>query len=563
MTLCVPALAQTSDREATDETAQASEAQTRSEQGLPKQELTEPVLLGLLLAEIAAQRENPEYAARTYLELARRTLDPRVARRAAEMANYARLPDVALEAAKIWYEAEPESLRALQSVTSLLISTRRVDEAEPYLARLFGIDGAAAANGFMQVNRFLSANPDRLANLAMVKRLAAGHPELPQAHFAIAQAAAGANRDAEALEEVRRAAILRPDWDLAAIFEAQLLQPKAPAEAQARLAQYIRAYPGSREAGLNYARLLVLDKKLPEARAQFKTLLAAYPDNSDVLYAVGLLSAQLKDHAEAQMYLSRLLDTPFRDKDSVRMTLGQLSEESKDYPAALKWYAQVGAGSQFIASRLRFAHVLYKQGKLDEARAYLRQVDAGEQQVQMLIGEAQLLREANQTAEAFKILSEALAAQPDQPDLLYDRALTADKLGRFDVLEADLTRLIQISPERAHAYNALGYSYADRNLRLDEARKLIEKAMSLSPDDLFIVDSMGWTFYRMGDYPRALQYLRRAWEGRPDGEIGAHLGEVLWVMGERAEAERIWEEAEKKSPDNEALKKTIKRFKNP
>lgn len=563
MTFSVPALAQSNEKDEADEAAPSLETQAQSEQVLPKQELTEPVLLGLLLAEIAAQRENAEYAARTYLELAKRTLDPRIARRGAEIANYARLPDVALEAAKIWYEVEPNSLRALQTVSGLLISARRVEEAEPYLAKLFGIDGAAAANGFMQVNRFLSANPDRLANLAMVKRLASGHPNLPQAHFAIAQAAAGANMEGEALDEVRRAAMLRPDWDLAAIFEAQLLQPKSPAAAQARLAEYIRVFPGSREASLNYARLLVLDKKLPEARAQFKALLSAYPESSEVLYAVGLLSAQLKDHAEAQAYLSRLLETPFREKNSVRLTLGQMSEEAKDYPAALKWYAQVEAGGQFIASRLRTAHVLYKQGKLDEARAYLRQVDAGEQQVQMLIGEAQLLREANQNAEAFKVLNQALEAQPDQPDLLYDRALTAEKLELFDVLEADLTRLIQISPERAHAYNALGYSFADRNLRLDDARKLIEKAMSLAPDDLFIVDSMGWTFYRMGDYPRALEYLRRAWEGRPDGEIGAHLGEVLWVTGERAEAERIWEEAEKKSPDNEALKKTIKRFRNP
>jgi tetratricopeptide (TPR) repeat protein len=562
MTFCVPALAQSSDK---DEASplQPAEAKKPDESLLPKQELTEPVLLGLLLAEIAAQRDNPAYAARTYLELAKRTLDPRVARRAAEIANYARLPDVALDAAKIWYEAEPESTRALQTISGLLISTRRVEEAVPYLAKLFGTDTVAAANGFMQVNRFLSSNPDRKANLAVIRKLVEGHPNLPQAHFAIAQAAAVADEDVAALEAVRRAAQLKPDWDLAAIFEAQLLQPRFPAEAQTRLSEYLRVYPGSREAGLNYARLLVLDKKLPEARAQFKVLLAAYPESADVLYAVGLLSAQLKDYAEAEAYLSKLLETTFRDKSSVRMTLGRLAEERKDYPAALKWYARIEAGDQFITSRLRTAHVLFKQGNLDAARAYLRKVDAGGQQVQMLIGEAQLLREANQNAEAFKVLNQALEAQPDQPDLLYDRALTAEKLERFDVLEADLTRLIAISPERAHAYNALGYSFADRNVRLDEARTLIEKAMKLAPEDLFIVDSMGWTYYRLGDLSRAKEYLSRAWEGRPDGEIGAHLGEVLWVMGERAEAERIWQEAEKKSPDNEALKKTIKRLKNP
>ncbi|MEI6723432.1 MAG: tetratricopeptide repeat protein, partial [Betaproteobacteria bacterium] len=264
---------------------------------------------------------------------------------------------------------------------------------------------------------------------------------------------------------------------------------------------------------------------------------------------------------EGEAYLSKLLQTRFRDKNGVRFTLGQLAEEKKDLPAALKWYSQVESGEQFVPSRLRYAMVLSKQGKLAEAREYLRSADAGEQQVQMQIAEAQLLRDANQNTEAFKVLAQALQAQPDQPDLLYDHALTAEKLERFDILESNLNKLIKLKPDHAHAYNALGYSFAERNVRLEEAKKLIEKAMLLAPEDLFIVDSMGWIYYRMGDYPRSIEYLRRAWNGRPDGEIGAHLGEVLWVSGERAEAERIWQEAVKNSPENDALQKTIKRFK--
>jgi len=528
---------------------------------LPKQELTEPILYEFLLAEIAAQRNNPGLSAQAYVDLSKRTRDPRIARRATEIANFARLPALALEAAGVWYDSEPDSLQALQAVSGLLINQRRVDEAEPYLVKLLASDGTAAANGFMQINRFLASNPDRPANLGIVKRLAARYPDLPQAHFAIAQAAAAANDEPGALEEIRRAAVLRPDWDLAAIFEAQLLQGKTPVEAQARLAGYLDKYPASREVRLNYARLLVLDKKLPEARSQFQALLAAFPDNSDVLYSVGLLSVQLKDFDAGESYLTRLLSTDFRDKNGVRFTLGQLAEEKKDLPGALKWYAQVESGDQFIPSRLRYAQVLYKQGKLDEARSFLQHVNAGQQQTQIQIAEAQLLREANQPGEAFKVLSQALETQPDQPDLLYDHALTAEKLERFDVLEANLMKLIEARPDHAHAYNALGYSFAERNVRLEEARKLIQKALELAPNDLFIVDSMGWVFYRLGDYPRAIEHLRRAWQGRPDGEIGAHLGEVLWVMGDHAEAEGIWQEAMKRSPDNEALQKTIKRFK--
>ena len=541
--------------------ASASAAPKKDDASLPLQDLTEPVLMGLLMAEIAAQRDSSGYAAQTYVDLAKRTRDPRIARRATEIANYARLPNLALESARIWYDAEPGSTLALQTVSGLLIGARRVEEAEPYLVKLFASNDLAATNGFLQINRFLSPNPDKPGNLAIVRKLASGYPSLPQAHFAVAQAAAAVDDDALALDEARRAGQLKPDWDLPAIFEAQLLQAKAPAEAQARLGAYLQKYPGSREAGLNYARLLVLDKKSPEARAQFQSLLTAFPDSPEVLYSVGLLSVQLKDYDAGETYLSRLLQTRFRDKDGVRFTLGQLAEEKKDFPGALKWYSQIESGQQFIPSRLRYAQILSKQGKLSEARDFLRKVNAGEQQTQMLIAEAQLLREANQNAEAFKILNQALESQPDQPDLLYDHALTAEKLERYDILEANLIKLIGIRPDNAHAYNALGYSFAERNVRLEEARKLIEKAMLLAPEDLFIVDSLGWTFYRMGDYPRAIENLRRAWNGRPDGEIGAHLGEVLWVSGDRAGAERIWQEAVKNSPDNEALQKTIKRFK--
>jgi Flp pilus assembly protein TadD len=178
-----------------------------------------------------------------------------------------------------------------------------------------------------------------------------------------------------------------------------------------------------------------------------------------------------------------------------------------------------------------------------------------------VVAEAQLLREANRNQEAFQVLSEALQKEPEQPELLYDYALTAEKLERFDVLESNLRKLIEVRPEHAHAYNALGYSFADRNTRLGEARKLIEKALELAPDDFFIMDSMGWVLYRQGDLKGAAEQLRRAYNGRPDAEIGAHLGEVLWVMGEREEANRVWQESLKASPDNETLHKTIKRLK--
>ena len=529
---------------------------------LPLQDLTGQTLYDFLLGEIAAQRGSPTLAAQTYLDLARRTRDPRVARRAVEVANFARMPELALQAARLWHDTDPASAQALQAVTVLLVGAKRVEEAEPYLAKLLASGGNAAANGFMQLARLLAGNPDAATNLRVVRALAAPYPDLPEAHFAIAQSAAAANDEALALDEVRRAAALRPDWETAAMYEAQLLQRRSPAEAGKRLAAYLEKFPDSREVRLGYARMLVLDKRYPEARAEFESILKRFQNDSDAIYAVGLLAFQVKEYAVAESNMQRLLELGYRDSSAVRYTLGQIAEERKDWARAIDWYKAIESGEYAMPARMRTAHAIAKQGRLDEARAYLRSADApGEpQSVQLLVAESQLLREANLHREAFNLLGQALQKSPDQPDLLYDHALTAEKLDRFDVLEASLNKLIQLKPDHAHAYNALGYSFAERNIRLPEAKKLIEKALEISPQDFFIIDSLGWVLYRMGDLNGAAVQLQRAWDGRPDGEIGAHLGEVLWVLGKRDEARRIWQEAFKSSPENDTLQKTLKRF---
>lgn len=525
-------------------------------------ELDESNLYGLLLGEIALQRDDPALAAQTYLDVAKRTRDPRVARRAIEVANFARQPELALEAAKIWQSVEPTSPQALQVVAALLVSTKRVDEAEPYLEKLLAADGINVESSFLQLNRLLAGNPDKASNLRAVRKLAARHPQLPQAQFAVAQAALAAGDDALALTAVRQAAALRPEWEMAAILEAQILQKRSPSQAADSLGAFIEKNPTAREARLNYARALVQDKRYPEARKQFEALLSANPGNADVVYAVGLLAFQLRDFPVAEENLKRLLGMGYRDPNGVKYLLGQIAEEQKQWPRAIEWYKQIEDGDQALAARLRTANAIAKQGKLDEARAYLKRVEtenAGEQ-VQLIVAEAALLRDANRSRDAYDMLGQALQKDPNQPELLYDFALTAEKLERFDVLESNLRKLIQVRPDHAHAYNALGYSFAERNMRLPEAKKLIEHALELAPEDYYIVDSLGWVLYRQGDLKGAAAQLRRAYDGRPDAEIGAHLGEVLWAMGERAEAARVWKESLDASPENETLLKTIKRL---
>jgi Flp pilus assembly protein TadD len=380
---------------------------------------------------------------------------------------------------------------------------------------------------------------------------------------AVGLAALAAGDDKSAIAAARRAAELRPEWEAPAVFEAQVLQKRSTADAAKRLGQFVEKNPNSREGRLNYARALIIDKRVPEARKQFETLLAANPGNTDLIYTIGLLAFQLKDYAVAEESMKRLVSAPnYRDPDGARFFLGQIAEEQKQWPRAIEWYDQIQDSEHALPARLRTANAIAKQGKVDAARQYLQTVSADypEQQVQVIVAEAQVLRDANRNKDAFDLLDKALKADPDQPELLYDYALTAEKLEKYDVLEQNLRKLIEVRPDHAHAYNALGYSFAERNTRLPEARELIEQALKLAPEDYFIVDSLGWVQYREGDLKGAAETLRRAYGGRPDAEIGAHLGEVLWVMGDRKEASRIWEESLKSAPDNETLQKTIKRL---
>ncbi|HUL93113.1 MAG TPA: tetratricopeptide repeat protein [Burkholderiales bacterium] len=530
----------------------------------PKQDLTENLLYEYLLAEIAVQRGSVALSAQAYVDLAKRTRDPRIARRATEVALFARMNNAAIEAATIWHEADPGSTRALEALAGMLVSVGRYDEALPRLKELLSGSASDPANRFTLLPRMLANAQDKQAALKLTQNLAADYPKVPEANFAVARMAANAGEDRIALDEVRKARRLRPDSEPAVLLEAQILQKTSPEQASAVLAAYLQKYPPAREARLAYARSLVAQKRFTEARTEFEKLMTGLPDSTEMAFAVALLSLQLKDYDSAEKYLKGLLNTPYRDKDGVRLYLGQVAEERKNLPEALKWYGEVGEGEQYVQAQIRYAQVLARQGKLDQARAGLQQAAAknSQQRIQLILAEAQLLRDANQPKAAFDLVGQALDRVPNNPDLLYDYAMLAEKIERVDVLESSLRKLIEIRPEHAHAYNALGYSLADRNQRLPEAQELIEKALKLAPDDSFIIDSMGWVLYRRGQLKDSLAYLRRAYAGRPDPEIAAHLGEVLWALGERSEAERVWGDATKESPDNETLTNTIKRLKH-
>ena len=528
---------------------------------LPKQEMSQAVLFKMLLAEIALQRGQNNVAVQSYLELTRETKDPRIAQRATEIAWNTRFLGAALETAGIWIAADPESQQARQMLAALLVNQSRLADAQPYLEKALAADKDNVGNSFMQLNTLLARHPDKAAVLQMTQNLAAPYPAVPEAHYSIAQAALGAGQAPLALGEIREALKLRAEWEQAALFQGQLLQRTANADALAYYRSFLQSFPRAMDVRLNYARLLVSDKKYVEARAEFQSLLKEFPDNSEVTMAVGLLSLQLNDFDAAESQLLHALETNYKDPDVVRFYLGQVNEERKRPEEAQRWYSSVNGGVQYVPARARYAGILAKQGRLGDARKYLQDAGrSGPERVQFTQAEAQLLRDANDFRAAFDLLGQAIEKNPDSTELLYDQAMAAEKVDRVDVLEANLRKVIRLKPDYAHAYNALGYTLADRNTRLSEAYTLVEQALKLAPEDPFIMDSMGWVLYRMSQNDAAITFLKRAFELRSDAEIAAHLGEVLWAAGQRDEARKVWSRALEDHPANEVLLATVKKF---
>jgi tetratricopeptide (TPR) repeat protein len=541
-----------------------AEEQEKARAKLPNVELTPKLLYGFLLAEVAGQRGQVADSAELYLELAKETRDPRIARRATEIALHSRRLDTALQAARVWRETDPDSTAARQAMIGLLAAVGQFDELKSALPPLLAAEPQFLPRNLLHLNRLFSRGGDRKAVREIIDNVTAPHLNLPEAHFARAQAAFEARELPAARESINRALELRPSWEAAALFRAQLTEDRG--EALMALGMFIAANPQAREARLAYARALAGDKRYVEARREFRILLeqsAADPAKSgDIVFAVAVLSLQLNDTQDAEKHLRRLVEIGHAEADKARFYLGQIAEEGKRWDEALKWFDAVGRGEHYLTARLHAANVMAKQGKLDAARQHLAASEAANprERTQLLIGESQLLREAGRNADAHAALTAALAQQPDQPELMYEVALLAEKLGRVDELESRLRRLIEIKPDHAHALNALGFSFADRNIRLDEARTLIDRALELAPNDPFILDSKGWVLFRQGQAQAALDALNQAYGIRADPEIAAHIGEVLWSLGRRDEARRTWDMALKEHPANEALAATIKRL---
>ena len=552
--------AQTESPVQTEPRAEAPPAETTPV--LPSVKLSSDLLYEYLLSEVAAQRGDGTVAVEGSLDLAKKTRDPRLAMRASKFALQFGQFDSAIEALKIWRDTDPSSVLARRMLSSVLLRSGKLDEARNEFASLLKADESNNAQNFIQIYQMLATYPDQAAALQLMRDLAQPYPRVAEAHWVVAQLAQASGDAQLALHEAEQARILRPDWNMAVSLEALLLHKDNPQQGLDLLRSYLTSYPDAHEIRMQYARELLDQKQFKLAREQFRYMADKNPDNPEFAYAIALISLQLNDLKTAEMELKQSLSKGKKDQDTVQYYLGQLNEAKNNDKEAIAHYRQVENGEFLVPARIRTAYLLSKHGQLAEARQILHGIPttSNEQQAKLAMIEAQLLREANQFNEAYRVLNQTLEKIPEDTDLLYETAMMADKTGKPDVFEKLMRKLIRIKPDHAQAYNALGYGMLERNEHIPEAMKLVEKALQLAPNDPSIMDSVGWGYYRSGKLDESVKMLRRAYAGNANPEIAAHLGEVLWVRGDKAEARKIWRESLKANPGNEPLQAVMKKF---
>ncbi len=531
----------------------------------------------LLLGDVALQRGDTTLAARAYLDAARESQDARIAKRATEIALSGRQRTLASEAAKLWSSLDPSAERPKQIIAALAAGGDREalepsgdDELRQKLSRLLAdtaISGAGVGEAFLQINRLFSQQSDKKAVFRLIKELAQPYPSSAEAHFAVALAGLNAGADdpaigKTALDEVNRALEMQPAWDRAALLKAEIISRRSPDEAIKFLQGFVAAQPNSKPAAGALAQFYVEHKRYDDARSVLQKLWDQDKTSRDLEFGIATISLQMKDYAEAERLFKDLKAAGYGEAGTIDLYLAQIAEETKRYADAIEHYKAVEEGDRAWLAKLRIGALLGKLGRIDEAKRWFADLPAVtiEQRVQVRQGEAQLLRDAGDLNGAYAVLVRAAEEHPDSVDVLYDLALVAERLNKIDEAEARLTKLVELKPDDPQALNALGYTLVDRTDRTTEGLALIEKAHKLAPSDPFILDSMGWALFRLGRLDEAETYLRRALAERPDAEIAAHLGEVLWAKGDRDSARRVWKAQLELNPDNAVLKETVKRL---
>ena len=546
-----------------------------------------PLFYQLLIGEMQLREGEAGAAFQVILDAARRTKDEQLFRRATDIALQSRAGDQALVSAKAWRQTLPESLDALRYQVQLLVALNRPQETlEPLQALLKQTPPAERPSLITALPRFFARSADKAQIATLTEKVLSPYVDAPATRNAAlvtnGRSWLAAQDNAKALALAQSAHAQDPTAEGPAILALEL--PAGDASAAAIVQGHLAAKPDSNGVRLLYVRALLAVPRFADATAQLESLTRTAPQLAQAWLTLGALHLQLREPAPAIVALQKYVelvqaggavpkpeaetaddDVPASTEDALTrawLLLAQAADLQGDFRGAEAWLAKIDDPQRALEVQTRRASLLARQGKLAQARELIRRVpektpaDARAK----LLAEAQVLRDAKQWAEANTLLAKANVQFTDDVDLIYEQSMMLEKLNKLDDMERLLRRVITLKPDHQHAYNALGYSLAERNVRLPEARTLIKKALDLSPGEPSITDSLGWVEYRLGNREEAVRLLRDAYRGQPDAEIAAHLGEVLWVSGKKDEARTVWREGRGRDAGNEVLRETLARL---
>ena len=525
----------------------------------PERSFPNDSLYALLVAEFALRRQAYDVTLDQYMEQSSVLRDPGLSAHTTHLAQFLQREDEALQSAQLWVELDPENAEANNTLAGLLSQKGRTLEALPYLVVVERQTGSA--NFPMLLNGFGQLSAEQRAELVQgINKLSIEFPQ--NTHLLLTQALIHAEFQQYdlALEDLDNLFKLEPEQPQAVLLEAKILLEQQAESPYARLQRVLEEHPDAKQLRLQYARLLTV-ADMAAAREQFEILSEQSPQDGDLLFSLALINSEIGDPVAARANLRRVIAQGQR-VDEAYYYLGRLAEDDHDPEEAMANYMQVGGGQEYLVANSRIGQLLVQGGQLARSHAWFdEQREENPQLRDQLYGlEADILAHAGETKGAMQLLNQAVAQAPDSTSLRYARAMLSEQQDDLVFMEKELRIILAAEPNNITALNALGYTLADRTTRYTEALELVSRALELQPNEPAILDSMGWVLFRTGRYDESVQYLSRAYANFPDPEVASHLGEVLWVKGDKDAAMAVWQGALLRDPNHPKLLGTLNRL---
>jgi tetratricopeptide (TPR) repeat protein len=514
-----------------------------------------------LLAELAIQRNDINSAGHLYLDLAKLTKNTGFAQSAAQLGGMVRNGRLALDAADIWSKLDPKSRDAKKVLAEMYIASGNLSKAKPLVKEILESEDSKG-DGFLYLNNILTRVENKSNALRFIIDIAKPYAKMVEAHFAVAHTAHMAGNITIRDKELATINKLNPNWETSTLFIGSIQFDEDPMKAIETYQKFVKNNPKSNTVRLELAKALVQTEQYPAAKKHFEKLVNSPLASAEISFTVALLALETGDDIMAEQFLNQSLERKYYNPDQVNMYLARIYAQRQNIDKVINFVEKISTGPLFVDSRIFAAQAIRVEKGIDQAIEYLDQYKSLDRQekLKFLQLKTSFWYNDNQYQKAIKLMLSEEEKYADSAEFYFDFGLLYEKNKDFDAMEANLKKAISLKPDYAIAYNALGYSYADRNVKLDDAKKYIEIALSIEPQNHYILDSMGWVHYRLGNYDIAYEFITKAYAIQEDPEIAAHLGEVLWKQGKENEAMSVWQGSLEKFPENSILIETKNRL---